>query len=52
MAAKARPQASGKTKPGDVSERVGVEQIRFLDVGGTVLAFHQLSVGAKRGQTP
>src|SRR5438132_4461542 len=27
MASKAKPHATGKTKPGDVSERVGVEQI-------------------------
>src|SRR6476646_10748530 len=32
MAARSKPHATGKTKPGDVSERVGVEQIRSRGV--------------------
>jgi ferritin-like protein len=32
MAARPKPHATGKTKPGDVSERVGVEQIRSRGV--------------------
>jgi hypothetical protein len=28
MAGRPKPHATGKTKPGDVTERVGVEQIR------------------------
>ncbi len=32
MTARAKPHATGKTKPGDVSERVGVEQIRSRGV--------------------
>src|ERR671925_576424 len=32
MTAKSKPHATGKTKPGDVSERVGVEQIRSRGV--------------------
>ena len=32
MAAGAKPHATGKTKPGDVNERVGVEQIRSRGV--------------------
>src|SRR5207302_5912963 len=32
MASKSKPHATGKTKPGDVSERVGVEQIRSRGV--------------------
>src|ERR1700756_3708168 len=32
MASRPKPHATGKTKPGDVSERVGVEQIRTRGV--------------------
>src|SRR5205823_10490140 len=32
MAKSKKPHATGKTKPGDVSERVGVEQIRSRGV--------------------
>src|SRR5579883_2821037 len=32
MAAKPKPHATGKTKPGDVTERVGIEQIRARGV--------------------
>src|SRR5213596_1173848 len=32
MASKSKPHATGKTKPGDVTERVGVEQIRSRGV--------------------
>ena len=32
MAARPKPHATGKTKPGDVTGRVGVEQIRSRGV--------------------
>ena len=39
MASRPKPHATGKTKPGDVSERVGVEQIE--DVPGELAATHK-----------